>query len=131
MPSTEPGPWQEPKINKCYLPFFPPINSSIIFSLLRMSFPSPLDPRRVFLLQVTKLYKDFWRCSKRKKSFNKFFGNVLNHHFSKRAILTPLTCVGHVLRVAIRSPRLNGAINRVHCRRLRILQRNKENSTDY
>lgn len=31
-----------------------------------------------------------------------------------------VTCVGHVLRVAIRSPRLHGAINRVHCGRLRI-----------
>lgn len=48
-----------------------------------------------------------------------------------RTIFTPLTCVGHVLRVAIRSPRLHGAINRVHCGRLRILYRNKENSTDY
>lgn len=48
-----------------------------------------------------------------------------------RTVLTSLTCVGHVLRVAVRSPRLHGAIHRVHCGRLKILQRNKENNTDY
>ena len=59
---------------------------------------------------------------------------ICSHHrtrtFTKEALNTGPTCIRHVLRVSVGSPRLDGAVNRVHGGRLGTLRTKEKQSWD-